>query len=177
MQREVRGAQPVVDPYVDGQVGIVCPAGIGLVDGTRIGAGAEMARTAGLDAVAANLHVPEQGLTQSDGGAPISYIGGKFGNVSWAAGLSGFPGRDCCPGTAPVRLRTSPHGRSSALTGKLPNPEPAPGRRRTPTVNWRSSCLFIRPPSQLSGGQEFHTCVFAPHHVVNLFEWSPPQNL
>src|SRR6185295_3425576 len=49
-------------------------ARIGLVDRTGIGAGTEVARTAGLDAIAAHLHVPEQRLAQRDGGAPISHI-------------------------------------------------------------------------------------------------------
>ena len=39
--------------------------GVDLVLGPGVGAGAvEMARAAGLDAVAAHLHVPEQGLAQ-----------------------------------------------------------------------------------------------------------------
>ena len=89
VQWEVRGAQLMVDPKVDGQIGIVRPARVGLIDGTRVGAGAEVARAAGLDTVAAHLHVPEQGFAQSDGRAPISHIGGKSGN---APGTQGFEG-------------------------------------------------------------------------------------
>ena len=130
VQREVRGAQPVVDPHVDGQVGIVGSARIGLVDGTRIGAGAEVARTAGLDTVAAHLHVPEQGLTQSDGGAPISYIRVELGNLCGDAGISGFPDPDCCPGTVPASQRTSPRGGLIRAHGRdCQRPGPAPGRR------------------------------------------------
>ena len=52
-------------------VSFVIKTGIELVLGATVGPGLGMTTGAGLDAVAADLHVPEQGFAQGDGGRLI----------------------------------------------------------------------------------------------------------
>ena len=76
VQREVRRLQLMVrTAQIDRRVGVVLAAGVHLVDGTRIGAAAEVARRAGLHAVAADLHVPEEGLPQRNGDIAVPDVG------------------------------------------------------------------------------------------------------
>ena len=125
VQRKVRRPQLMVRAQIDRRIGIVCAAGIHLVDRTRIGAGAEMTRRACLDAVAADLHVPEERLSQRNGGLPIPDVAAeirRFGNGD----LPEVPRSGVAIRKQFVRQFT----RAFALSPRAP----APG----PCVRWRS---------------------------------------
>jgi hypothetical protein len=74
----------MVHAQMERRVRVVGAAGIQLVDRPRIGAGTEVTRRTGLDAVASDLHVPEERLAQRSGHVAIPDVALEvrwFGNL------------------------------------------------------------------------------------------------